>query len=257
MKNYLRLRPILPLLIGLFVVFVYGCQKVPLPTTIFTFSPESGFVNETITFTNTSENASSFLWDFGDNSSSTVQNPTHVYTAAGTFTITLTATDDGGTSTATKTIEITVPPFNIFPGVRIGNFKLSDNYKTLKSYTSGTGSHIVLGFGSGTYWHLLSYDETGIAFAFSNNSGSLSDNEFPEQIYSFPPFEGITEKGITYESLLTDVAKAYGAPEEISNGHYLYPSLGINFFTDDTKTKVSQITITIAGTKSENPFSNR
>ena len=255
MKKNFKILPSLQLLLFIVLIISNSCKKEPLPTVLFTFSPESGFVNDIITFTNTSLDAISYSWDFGDGSSSTDQNPTHGYTAAGTFTITLTATGDGGTSTATKTIEITVP-FNIVPGVRIGNFKLSDNYQTLKSFTTGTGSHIVAGFGGGEYWHLISYDETGIAFAFSNNSSSLSNSAMPEQIYSYPPFEGRTEKGITYNNLLTDVAIAYGAPEVITtSGHYEYPSLGINFFADDTKTKVFEITITVPGKKSETPFS--
>lgn len=37
-------------------------------------------------------------WSFGDGSSSTAQNPSHSYTAAGTFTVSLTVTDDDGAS---------------------------------------------------------------------------------------------------------------------------------------------------------------
>jgi PKD repeat protein len=47
-----------------------------------------------ISFTNLSANAGSYLWDFGDGSSSTDENPTHVYNNLGVYTITLTA--DGG-----------------------------------------------------------------------------------------------------------------------------------------------------------------
>ena len=44
-----------------------------------------------ISFTNTSLNASSFHWDFGDGSTSTLQSPTHTYSAAGNYTVTLIA----------------------------------------------------------------------------------------------------------------------------------------------------------------------
>lgn len=255
MKKYLRLRLLVPLVIGIFVVFGYGCQKEkePLLTVLFTFNPESGFVYDTITFTNTSQNANSYSWDFGDDNNSTIQNPTHVYTTAGTFTITLLATGDGGTSTATKTIEITIPPFNIVPGVRIGDFKLSDNFQTLKSFlTETTGLHIIATLSNGKYIHLLFYDNTGIGFAFLTSSYTLYNSDIPDEIFAYPPFEGNTEKGITFESLLTDVVTSYGTPEEISSyGDYYYNSIGIYFFADETETKVSQIGISIPGTKSK------
>ncbi|WP_351088619.1 immune inhibitor A domain-containing protein [Shewanella sp. S1-49-MNA-CIBAN-0167] len=53
----------------------------------------------TVMLTNTSSQGFghlTYLWDFGDNSTSTAQNPSHTYTAAGTYTITLVATDSVG-----------------------------------------------------------------------------------------------------------------------------------------------------------------
>ena len=50
----------------------------------------------------------SYSWDFGDSTgSSTEANPTHTYTAAGSYIAVLTVTDDGGL-TATATVDITV-----------------------------------------------------------------------------------------------------------------------------------------------------
>jgi PKD repeat protein len=51
-----------------------------------------------VVFTDTSTDADgtivSWLWDFGDGNTSTQQNPSHTYAAAGTYTVTLTVTDD-------------------------------------------------------------------------------------------------------------------------------------------------------------------
>jgi PKD repeat protein len=52
-----------------------------------------------VVFTNTSEDADSFSWDFGDGNSSIEENPTHVYDAEGSYTVILTATNDCGDNT--------------------------------------------------------------------------------------------------------------------------------------------------------------
>ena len=62
-----------------------------------------------INITNESEYATSYLWAFGDGTTSTEAEPTHTYAANGTYTITLTATNAIGNSTATQQIEIEIP----------------------------------------------------------------------------------------------------------------------------------------------------
>ncbi|MBK7409846.1 MAG: PKD domain-containing protein [Saprospirales bacterium] len=51
-----------------------------------------------VTFTNTSTNSTSYMWDFGDGNTSTDKDPVHTYAAADAYTVTLTAMDDLGKS---------------------------------------------------------------------------------------------------------------------------------------------------------------
>ncbi|MEL7118062.1 MAG: PKD domain-containing protein [Bacteroidota bacterium] len=61
-------------------------------------------------FSNTSTNATTYEWDFGDGNTSTEENPTHVYSSAAEYTITLTAKNDVGLSgTFSKSINILAP----------------------------------------------------------------------------------------------------------------------------------------------------
>ena len=60
-----------------------------LPTPVADF--EYAGMGLTIDFTNTSTNATSYLWDFGDGSTSTENNPSHTYTDAGTYQVSLLA----------------------------------------------------------------------------------------------------------------------------------------------------------------------
>ncbi|MEM2998506.1 MAG: PKD domain-containing protein [Thermoproteota archaeon] len=86
------------------------------PTADFTHSPSEPIEGQDIQFTDKSSDPegrlASWIWDFGDGYKSTSQNPTHRYTKAGTYTVTLTVADDEGVS-STKYIHITIlaPPF--------------------------------------------------------------------------------------------------------------------------------------------------
>jgi 3-phytase len=80
------------------------------PVSSFTGSPESGTAPLAVSFTDTSTGSpTSWAWDFGDETRSTEQNPTHTFTA-GTYTVSLTVANAHGSSApATRTIEVTAP----------------------------------------------------------------------------------------------------------------------------------------------------
>lgn len=95
---------ILPLL-ALAVIFT-SCQKEP--TAGFNASKPTVFAFEPITFTNTSIDAATYSWDFGDGNTSTLESPTHEFNIAGTYTVTLTATSENGNKTNVTTKTVTV-----------------------------------------------------------------------------------------------------------------------------------------------------
>ncbi len=77
---------------------------VETPIAGFTFNTS----NLAATFTNTSANATSYAWDFGDNTgTSTEVNPSYTYTQAGTYSVELTASKNGETSVITKQVTVT------------------------------------------------------------------------------------------------------------------------------------------------------
>ena len=77
------------------------------PTASFSASVTSGMAPLTVTFTDSSDSGSSeitsWLWSFGDGGASTEQNPVHIYTSVGTYSVTLKVTSAVGSSTKTKT----------------------------------------------------------------------------------------------------------------------------------------------------------
>jgi PKD repeat protein len=79
------------------------------PVADFTGNPTSGEAPLTVSFTDQSSNSpTSWSWDFGDGGTSTAQNPSHQYGSAGTYTVSLTATNACGSDVETKTDYITV-----------------------------------------------------------------------------------------------------------------------------------------------------
>lgn len=65
-------------------------------------------VDTVATFTNTSVGATTYAWDFGDGNTSTSTSPVHEYSAAGTYTVTLTATNGACESVDSFEVVITV-----------------------------------------------------------------------------------------------------------------------------------------------------
>jgi PKD repeat protein len=74
----------------------------------FSATPTVGEAPLTVTFTNASVNYTASLWSFGDGTTSTLPNPTHVYTLPGVYTVTLTITGPGGTDTFSRANYVTV-----------------------------------------------------------------------------------------------------------------------------------------------------
>lgn len=71
---------------------------------------------ESVVFTNNSSDAESFIWDFGDGNSSTIENPEHSYTMPGNYKVKLIAFNGDYTASYTSYSSITVEP-NINPVV--------------------------------------------------------------------------------------------------------------------------------------------
>ncbi|PLW91869.1 MAG: hypothetical protein C0592_13705, partial [Marinilabiliales bacterium] len=105
------------------------------PTAAFSTSATSTCSGD-VTFTDGSFNANSWLWDFGDGNTSTAQNPTHTYTANGTYTVTLIATNTYGADTLIQVDLITVNMPS--PPSTTGASSCGDASLTLSASGSGT-----------------------------------------------------------------------------------------------------------------------
>jgi parallel beta-helix repeat protein len=92
-------------------------KVIAKPVANFNSSITSGKAPLSVKFTDTSTGiASGWVWEFGDGSKSFVQNPTHKYSKAGTYTVSLTVKNAAGSNTVTKTehIKVTAKPVSNF-----------------------------------------------------------------------------------------------------------------------------------------------
>ena len=180
----------------------YSCQKEP--TASFTVSSTSVNVGETVTFTNTSINANSCLWDFGDGGSSIIESPSHTYDTVGTFTVTLTAFSKNINKSDIATKEIAVSPIppdpptvtttavtSITQNSASGGGNVTDDggsTVTARGVCWGTtqnpttnNSHTTDGSGTGTFTSSITGLSVGITYyvrAYATNSaGTIYGNQ--------------------------------------------------------------------------------
>lgn len=112
---------------GLTVTNSFGCTaSLTMPNLVTVYPPvTAGFTTDSVNlcnpttpvqFTNTSVGPGtlSYVWSFGDGTTSTAVNPTHSYTSQGIYTVTLVATSsDGCSSTTTKSEYINADDFHL------------------------------------------------------------------------------------------------------------------------------------------------
>ncbi len=91
-----------------------GGGNVP-PTANFTFTTSYLTAYFTDTSTDSDGTVVAWSWNFGDGGTSTLQNPSHTYAAAGTYNVTLTVTDnDGAADPITKPVTVSAPGVEMF-----------------------------------------------------------------------------------------------------------------------------------------------
>jgi len=91
------------------LLFILPVSAVTTPVAAFVSNVTSGTAPLEVLFVDESTNTpTSWVWLFGDGGISIIESPSHTYTSAGTYTVTLTATNSAGSNTVTRSGYITV-----------------------------------------------------------------------------------------------------------------------------------------------------
>lgn len=102
------LKKILPLFTVIALIVWAGCNKDDDDnnTPVAAFSYALTGVPGEVQFTNQSQNAQIYEWDFGNGNNSTITSPSHTYDENDDFIVTLKATGNGQTVSVSDTVTV-------------------------------------------------------------------------------------------------------------------------------------------------------
>ena len=121
-------RILLGMSLALFMVAGFSSCKKAEPVAKFSYTVDG----KTVTFVNESTDADTYAWDFGDDGVSTEAAPVHTFGDYGLYSVTLTATGEGGENTATVDVELVFTPSMTIDG----NFA---KWSSVATFVEGAG----------------------------------------------------------------------------------------------------------------------
>jgi len=156
--------------------FEYSSGPTP-PVANFSGNPTGGLVPLTVAFTDTSTGSpTSWSWTFGDGGTSTAHNPSHVYTSANSYTVSLTATNAQGSDGETKTDYITAVQAQDYTCASL----------TVNNGTIASGDHTSVHASDDVYLVITAAKAQNkytaqVSYTFSTGLGSLSSLTVTEE----------------------------------------------------------------------------
>lgn len=156
------------------------------PVANFSFAPQNPVMGSPLTFTDTSTGTpTSWSWNFGDpasgtNNTSALQNPSHTFAAAGTYTVSLQATNASGSNTTSKNVTVSAggPVPCVEDNERMclnnGRFEVRAEW-TKPDTTTGHGTPVKLTGDSGYFWF---FDPSNIELVIKVLNGCGLNNAY-------------------------------------------------------------------------------
>ena len=171
-----------PVRFAILVAAALGCSGLALAQANFTFAPNNPTPNQLVQFTDTSvPTPTQWTWNFGDpasggNNTSTLQNPTHIFAAAGDYTVSLTIPPD---STSTQTVHVASAGGGCQAGAGFlclggGRFQVNATW-TRNDGTTGAGTAVKLTDDSGYFYF---FDPTNIEMVVKVLNGCSINNAY-------------------------------------------------------------------------------
>jgi len=179
------------------------------PVANFTYTTSELTATFTDQSTDPDGNIIAWNWDFGDGGTTALQNPVHIYSANGTYTVTLTVTDNNYTTNSmSKNVTVTIPLNN--PPVADFSYTTSELTVTFTDQSTDT-------------------DGTIVAWNWNFGDGSTSTEQNPIHTYSAGG-NFTVQLSVTDNNGDTDIVSKNVTVEEQAN---LPPIANFNYTTSD------------------------
>ncbi len=229
---------------GCFASVTHPVTVSPTPVAQFTPNPANGCIPLDVQMVNTSINANFYYWDFGDGNTSSLQNPSHTYANAGTYTVSLIVENLNG---CTDTVEVDVLAYPL----PVADFAINQpsvclttgavSFTNLSSgavgysWTFGNGQSSVLTNPSLNYTSAGTYTVTLTATnqygCVSSSQQDLNFYDFPVASYDIPLTQTCFGNELTFTSTSTNansIGWLFGNSESATGTtvNYTYPSAG-------------------------------
>ncbi len=241
--------------VSLIVTTAKGCKDTAVSVITVNQTPTAGFTATNVclgsvtSFTDISAGSIfNWQWDFGDNTSHpTIQNPTHVYSIAGTFTVTLTVTSSNGCDNTIKdTIHVHYLPVPQFTGdsACVKDPLQFTDISTISGSTINTWNWNFGAYGTSALQNpITTYTASGnytVALTVTSAqtcSASVTQSVFvqplPHATFSFLPHYGAPPLTVGFNNSLTTGATGYqwifgdGGISNQQNPSYTYADTGL------------------------------
>ncbi len=195
----------------------------------FEVSPEEPFsVGDTVYFTNCSEEATDYNWNFGDNTTSTEAETYHIYTEPGDFDVTLTATKGDDENIATQSISVVSTKSYI---INYGSY--SGGKSTITAYDNFTGEEE-----NNFYKTVNNLDMvSNVQYAYNYNSKTYMLGNNADQIF------WVDSK--TFEQNQNPITEEIIKPRYcVGDGNYLYVSCwGGDIWSDENLSYIAKVNL--------------
>jgi len=203
--------------------FSSTCVNVENPPAV-TYNNDNNFgctLPHVVNFAGTSFDAVSWEWDFGDGTSSTLQNPTHVYNAFGSYQVTLTVKNANGCENSVMINTIEVEPVQAIliddqiQGCAPMTITLGENSTSVTSIVSWTWQMVTpsITYTSSSPTPTFTINDIGVfdvqltiinTLGCSDTqifTGAVSVGSIPNLAFTATPVESCVEQPITFTDL--------------------------------------------------------